>query len=72
MSSSKLVNMVNKSKYISGTRAPEIGVAFAESYFLRKLLMPILVPAKLWLSYRLVLGLKREQTEATIDPRPVV
>merc|ERR550519_52326 len=55
MNSSKLVKMVNNSKYISESRAPGIGVAFAESYFLRKLMMPVLVPLKLWASYQIVL-----------------
>merc|ERR1719319_12773 len=55
MKSSKLVKMVQESKYLSGRKTVDIGVAFAESYFLRKLMIPIFVPLKLWLSYKSVL-----------------
>ena len=51
---SKLVKFVKSSKYLSSKRATELGVAFGESYFLRKLGMPVLVPLKLWMTYQMV------------------
>merc|ERR1719494_439243 len=39
-------------------KAAAVGLAFGESVFLRKLLMPVLVPLKLWIALQLVLMLK--------------
>ena len=58
---SKIVRFVNSSKYLSSQKAQRLSVAFAESYLLRKLLMPILVPLKFWLSFKIVLLLLNEQ-----------
>jgi len=51
---SRLVQAVRSSKYLSSSRGGELGVAFGESYFLRKLCIPVLVPLKLWGTYKLV------------------
>jgi len=51
---SKLVDYVKRSKLLSNKRGAELTIAFGESYFLRKLCMPVLVPLKLWMTYRLV------------------
>ena len=56
---SKIVRFVNSSKYLSSQKAQRLSVAFAESYLLRKLLMPILVPLKFWLSFKIVLLSKK-------------
>ena len=59
---SKLVRFVKTNKYLSSKRGAELGVAFGESYFLRKLCMPILVPLKLWMTYQMM-GLERTHLE---------
>ena len=51
---SKLVRLVKNNKYLSSKRGAELGVAFGESYFLRKLCMPVLVPLKLWVTYQMM------------------
>ena len=51
---SKLVRFVRTNKYLSSKRGAELGVAFGESYFLRKLCMPVLVPLKLWMTYQMM------------------
>ena len=56
---SKIVRFVNSSKYLSSQKAQLLSVAFAESYLLRKLLMPVLVPLKFWLSFKMVLLSKK-------------
>ena len=56
---SKLVTLVNNSKYLSNQRAQQVSVAFAESYLLRKLLMPILIPLKFWLAFEMVVLSKK-------------
>ena len=56
---SKIVRFVNSSKYLSSQKAQRLSVAFAESYLLRKLLMPVLVPLKFWLSFKMVLLSKK-------------
>eukprot|EP00092_Neocalanus_flemingeri_P072350 GFUD01089070.1.p1 GENE.GFUD01089070.1~~GFUD01089070.1.p1 ORF type:complete len:137 (+),score=43.26 GFUD01089070.1:88-498(+) len=58
---SKLINFVRNSKYLSSRRGAELGVAFGESYFLRKLCMPVLIPLKLWMTYQLVGWARGEQ-----------
>eukprot|EP01129_Flabellula_baltica_P001307 TRINITY_DN11194_c0_g1_i1.p1 TRINITY_DN11194_c0_g1~~TRINITY_DN11194_c0_g1_i1.p1 ORF type:complete len:134 (-),score=10.97 TRINITY_DN11194_c0_g1_i1:7-408(-) len=35
--------------------AINIGVAYAESFLLRKLLSPVLIPLKLWITYKIVM-----------------
>ena len=66
---SKLVKFVRSSKYLSSKRGAELGVAFGESYFLRKLCMPVLVPLKLWMTYRLIyLGRGRQEEGAKVGP----
>ena len=40
--------------------AARLGVAFAESFFLRKLCAPVLVPAKLWLTYKIIILSKKD------------
>ena len=56
MKHSKLLKHVRESRYVSSKTGSELAVAFGESYFLRKLGMPVLVPAKLWLTYELVMA----------------
>ena len=56
--SSGLVRRIQSSKYLSSSTASGLAVAFGESYFLRKLLMPVLVPLKLWLTYEMVKNYK--------------
>ena len=51
---SKLVRLVRNNKYLSSKRGAELGVVFGESYFLRKLCMPVLVPLKLWMTYQMM------------------
>lgn len=58
MNSSSLVNIIKDSKYISTTTATNLAVSFGESYFLRKLMMPILVPFKIWLTYEIIIRSK--------------
>ena len=55
MQTSNLLNRIRESKYVSSQTATNLGIAFGESYFLRKLCMPILVPLKLWLTYELLI-----------------
>merc|ERR1719180_559196 len=51
-------------------RAAAVGLAFGESLFLRKLLMPVLVPLKLWVALQLVLLSKsREENTAKEEPK---
>ena len=52
--SSSLVRRIQSSKHLSSSTASGLAVAFGESYFLRKLLMPVLVPLKLWGTYEFV------------------
>ena len=59
---SKLVRLVRNNKYLSSKRGAELGVAFGESYFLRKLCMPVLVPLKLWMTYQMI-GMGRGKIE---------
>ena len=59
---SKLVRFVRTNKYLSSKRGAELGVAFGESYFLRKLCTPLLVPLKLWMTYQMM-GLGRNDLE---------
>ena len=56
MKHSKLLKHVRESRYVSSKTGSELAVAFGESYFLRKLGMPVLVPLKLWLTYELVMA----------------
>ena len=56
MKHSKLLKHVRESRFISSKTGSELAVAFGESYFLRKLGMPVLVPVKLWLTYELVMA----------------
>ena len=56
---SKLVNFVKNSKYLSNQRAQQVTISFAESYLLRKMLMPILIPLKFWLAYEIVVRSKK-------------
>ena len=56
---SNIVKFVNSSKYLSSQKAQLLSVAFAESYLLRKLLMPVLVPLKFWLSFKMVVLSKK-------------
>ena len=46
------------SKFVPPEKVASLGVAFGESYFLRKVFMPVLVPLKIWLSLKAVLALK--------------
>ena len=55
MQKSNLLKRIRESKYVSSETATSLGIAFGESYFLRKLCMPILVPLKLWLTYELLI-----------------
>ena len=55
MQTSNLLKRIRESKYVSSQTATSLGIAFGESYFLRKLFMPILVPFKLWLTYELLI-----------------
>merc|ERR1719400_2573726 len=47
-------------------RAAAVGLAFGESLFLRKLLMPVLVPLKLWIALQLVLLSKPREGEERV------
>ena len=58
MKHSKLLKIFRESKSQS-----RLAVAFGESYFLRKVTMPVLVPLKLWLTYRLVILLEEKSSE---------
>merc|ERR1719180_539078 len=51
-------------------RAAAVGLAFGESLFLRKLLMPVLVPLKLWVALQMVLLSKsrEEDTQSRRSP----
>ena len=55
---SKFVKMIKESKHLSPKTAGDLTIAFGESYFLRKLAMPVLIPLKLWLTYELVIMTK--------------
>ena len=55
---SMLVKLVNDSKYLSNKKAQNLTMGFVESYVLRKVLMPILIPLKFWLAFEIVLMLK--------------
>ena len=55
MQKSNLLKRIRESNYVSSETATSLGIAFGESYFLRKLCMPILVPLKLWLTYELLI-----------------
>ena len=55
---SMLVKLVNNSKYLSNKKAQNLTMGFVESYVLRKVLMPILIPLKFWLAFEIVLMLK--------------
>ena len=61
MNKSSLVKMIKESKYISSTTATSLAVSFGESYFLRKLMMPILVPFKIWLTYEIIIRTKSRE-----------
>ena len=63
---SKLLKHLRESRYVSSKTGSELAVAFGESYFLRKLGMPVLVPLKLWLTYELVLMLVGERREEEV------
>ena len=54
MQSSRLVSLVRDNKYLSSNTASAVTIAFGESYFLRKLAMPVLVPLKFWLTYQII------------------
>ena len=60
---SKILKQVRQSRYVSSKTGSELAVAFGESYFLRKLGMPVLVPLKLWLTYELVMVMAGERRE---------
>ena len=64
MQKSNLLKRIRESKYVSSETATSLGIAFGESYFLRKLCMPILVPLKLWLTYELLI-LSRNSSRET-------
>merc|ERR1719348_1584220 len=51
-------------------RAAAVGLAFGESLFLRKLLMPVLVPLKLWAALQLVLLSKPRDGEERVKEEP--
>jgi len=53
---SRLMNYARKN--FSAQQTARLGVSFAESFVLRKALVPVLVPLKLWLSYQIVLQTK--------------
>ena len=55
---SRLLKFVNESKYLSNKKAQNVSMAFVESYVLRKILMPILIPLKFWLAFEIVVLLK--------------
>merc|ERR1719500_2184653 len=50
-------------------KAAAVGLAFGESLFLRKLLMPVLVPLKLWVALQLVL-LSKSREENAVKEKP--
>jgi len=51
-------------------KAAAVGLAFGESLFLRKLLMPVLVPLKLWAALQLVLLSKPREGEERVKEEP--
>ena len=65
MNKSRLVNGIRESKYISSDLASSLAISFGESYFLRKLCMPILVPLKLWLTYEILMLTKQTERKKT-------
>merc|ERR1719432_274963 len=59
------------SRLVPQGKAAAVGLAFGESLFLRKLLMPVLVPLKLWVALQLVLLSKaREGEEDRVKEEP--
>ena len=56
--SSRLLKFVKESKYLSNRKVQKLSTAFVESYVLRKILMPILIPLKFWLAFEIVLLFK--------------
>ena len=65
MQKSNLLKRIRESKYVSSETATSLGIAFGESYFLRKLCMPILVPLKLWLTYELLILSRNSSRESS-------
>merc|ERR1719228_1612252 len=51
-------------------KAAAVGLAFGESLFLRKLLMPVLVPLKLWVALELVLLSKPGEGKERVKEGP--
>ena len=66
MKHSRILKSVRDSKYLSSKTGKELAVSFGESYFLRKLSLPVLVPLKLWLTYELVV-LGEERAEQAVE-----
>ena len=64
MQKSSLLKRIRESKYVSPETATSLAIAFGESYFLRKLCMPVLVPLKLWLTYELLMLSKTSAPES--------
>ena len=69
MQKSKLVKLIKGSKYVSSqtASASELAVAFGESYLIRKVCMPILIPLKLWLTYEIILMMKPQKMDENIS-----
>merc|ERR1719500_121453 len=55
--------LVSRISLVPQGKVGAVGLAFGESLFLRKLLMPVLVPLKLWVALQLVLMSKAREGE---------
>jgi len=58
MQKSALLNKITQNKIISSGQATKLVISYVEGTFLRKLLVPVLVPAKLWLAAQIVIRTK--------------
>merc|ERR1719222_288556 len=58
MESSALLKKIKQSRIISSVQGTRLVISYVEGTFLRKLLMPVLVPAKLWIAAQIVIKSK--------------
>jgi len=65
METSKLLSKIRSSKFVSSSQGTRLVVAFGEGYFIRKLLVPVLVPLKLWVAVVAVIALKTTTSSST-------
>lgn len=58
------------SRLVPEGKAAAVGLAFGESLFFRKLLVPVLVPLKLWVALQIILLLKSKE-EDIVEEKPL-